>query len=131
MFLAYWCQDKLEMVEVHGASVSQKARRRRSSKQNGLCFPQFPICRLTAVRPVKRGIKLSESRLAILAARRSTLLSQPHVDKDTSTQFGENLMKFLVTALIVKPATDAPKDVVASATFTYVNAGEQTPLVNL
>lgn len=56
-------------------------------------------------------------------------LNDRDVDKDAVTRFAENLLKFIGTALLVKPETDSPKDVVASATFTYVDTGEQTLLV--
>ena len=51
------------------------------------------------------------------------------LDETALRELGTILLKFIGSALVIKPETDSPADVIANGTFSYVDTGEKTLLV--
>ncbi len=51
------------------------------------------------------------------------------LDEAAARELGTILLHFIGSALIIRPATNSPDDVVASGTFSYIDTGEKTLLV--
>lgn len=62
-----------------------------------------------------------------MGTRHTTIVRK--FDEDNLRNLGMTLLRFIGSALIVKPVTNTPLDVTAMGTFSYINTGEQALLV--
>jgi hypothetical protein len=50
-------------------------------------------------------------------------VGKSEADKQAAVELGKILLRFIGSALVVRPDTDSPEDIVASGTFSYIDTG--------